>query len=81
MSALQIGIEYDDGQFVLVASDGRMRPMVAGPRLFRAPPHPDVKFQHETMAEAERDAATIRAYLARLPERRQTKKAVREHID
>lgn len=38
----------------------------AGPRLFRAPPHPDIKFRHDSLTDAERDADKLRAYFAGL---------------
>lgn len=37
---------------------------IAGPRLFRAPPHPDIKWRHLDYSEAEQDARKLREYLA-----------------
>ncbi len=53
----------DDGLFTLMADDGRMSPMPVGPRMFKAPPHPEVTFSHATMAAAETDARKVRVYL------------------
>lgn len=64
----------DDGDYVLMCSDGRMSPGPCGPRIFRGPPHPRVKFRHATQQEAETDAELIRKYLAALPKREPTKK-------
>lgn len=51
-----------DGGFRLFASSyGRTE--IAGERLFRAEPWPDVAWTHATRAEAEADAATLRSYL------------------
>lgn len=35
----------------------------AGPRLFRAEPHPKIEFQHNNEADARRDAAILVAYI------------------
>lgn len=55
-----------------VTSYGRTAP--AGPRLFRAPPHPRVRWVHDTQEAAEADAATLRTYLAGLEPQRKGKK-------
>lgn len=44
-----------------------------GPRLFRAPPHPNVKWEHADASAAERDAEAVRQYLARVGDKRQSK--------
>lgn len=36
---------------------------LAGPRLFRAAPHPDIKFTHDSQADALKDAEKLRVYL------------------
>lgn len=54
---------------------------VAGPRIFRAPPHPDIQFAHDTQEAATRDAATLRDYLAGLPQKKMTKKAAQKNRD
>lgn len=51
-----------DTHVLMCESHGAAVP--AGPRLFRAPPHPRIKFQHETHATAEADAQAMRQYLA-----------------
>lgn len=53
MSALAITIELDeDGLYRLIADDKRMSPTPAGPRLFKAQPHPEIRFTHTTLAAA-----------------------------
>jgi len=44
-----------------------------GPRLFRAPPHPNIQWAHETPEAAEKDAEAVRQYLARIGDKRQSK--------
>lgn len=70
-----VSYEPDDDNYILMCDDGKMSPMPAGPRLLKAQPHPDVKFQHATAEGAERDAATLAKYLGTL--KRQTKKDVK----
>lgn len=53
----------------------------AGVRMFRAPPHPDIQFNHATQAEAERDAGKLRAYLEGLPKARKKKSQDRSAYD
>lgn len=63
-------------EYVLVVRNfGRTEPF--GPRLFRAPPHPEVKDRHATAKEAEADVAKVRAYFAGLGTRKISKKAAR----
>lgn len=60
--------QYDcDGDLweIMVSVPG-MSATVAGPRIFRAPPHPDVQFSHATQQEADSDAEKIRKYIAQL---------------
>lgn len=67
-----IQLDADSGEFDLMCeSYGRSAP--AGPRLFRAPPHPAIKFHHDTMAGAEQDAAAMRTYLQDISNRAPTK--------
>jgi hypothetical protein len=69
--------DLDSGEYVMhITSHGRTMP--AGQRIFRAPPHPDVRFRHESEAEAESDAAKVHAYLAGLGTKRMTKQKIRE---
>ena len=64
----EILVEYnfDCDRFEIMARSHN-RTMPFGPRIFRAPPHPDVQAQHDTMEAAEADARKVRAYLAALP--------------
>lgn len=48
-----------------------------GPRLFRAPPHPEVQWAHPTAEGAEADIRKLRAYFAALPEKKQSKTELR----
>ena len=61
---MKILIESDGSTYRLMVNHPAMEPMPAGPRLFRAPPHPAIKWEHDTMESAQADAATLRAYLA-----------------
>jgi hypothetical protein len=70
--------DFDTGRFILMVTCRAQPPMPAGPRLFRAPPYPEMKWQCETAEEAETYAARMRAYLAALPERKQSKRELRE---
>lgn len=66
--------DLDTGRHDLYVADGRMSAMPAGPRLFRAPPLPDIQFSHENMADAMRDAEKLRVYLAGVqPAKKKTK--------
>ncbi len=79
---LKIFIEFDADVdlYVLMCDDRRMRPMPAGKRLFRAPPHPDINFSHETMQAAEDAASKLRSYLGALEPKKISKKDQREFI-
>ena len=71
---ISVSLDLDSGAYTLaVTSYGSTMP--AGPRLFRAPPHPPVAFQHDNQESADRDAATLQAYLDALPEAKRKKKA------
>lgn len=82
MAALRIFVTYDSDadSYVLMCDDKRMKPMPAGQRLFRAPPHPDIVFSHPTMEAAEDAAAKLRAYLSGLAPRKISKKEAREYV-
>jgi hypothetical protein len=72
-----IQLDTDSGEFDLMCeSHGRVAP--AGPRLFRAPPHPRIKFHHETMADAEVDAQQMRTYLGHITKRSPSKSESRK---
>lgn len=74
MPVISVAFDMDEGAHVIyAASYGQVMP--AGPRLFRAPPHPAVRWSHEDAASAERDAATLRAYLDGLGARKGPSKA------
>ncbi len=77
---MKIFVEFDldDEKFVLMCDDGRMKPTVAGQRLFRAPPHPEIEFRHATMETAEADARKLRTYLAQLTSKKPSKKQRQE---
>lgn len=75
---ISIAHNEDTDQFDLMVSDGRMRAMPAGPRIFRAPPHPDVAFAHDTKKQAEGAADAVRKYLSTIKE--PTKRQVRENF-
>lgn len=54
--------DLDKGYVLMATSYGSTVP--AGVRLFKAPPHPDIKFIHENEEDAKRDAITLQAYIA-----------------
>lgn len=72
--------DMDTGMYEIWVSDERMRPMPAGPRIFRAPPLPDVKFCHEDMSSAQKDCRTIMTYLSTL-KKQPTKKEIKEYAE
>lgn len=47
---------------------------IAGPRLFRAPPWPDIRWVCDTREGAEREARKLQDYLDALPARKKGKK-------
>lgn len=73
---MRIFIEFDMDamEYILMCDCGRMSPTPAGPRIFRAQPHPEVQFRHATPDSAEADAVKLRAYLAGLTKKK-TKKS------
>lgn len=76
--SLRIYVELDESDlYRLMCDDGRMSPQPCGPRLFRAPPHPQMKFTHDDPESAETDARKLRVYLAGLTEKK-TKKRTAE---
>lgn len=74
MSAIRIYTEFDGEKYRLMCDCGRMSPAPAGQRLFRAPPHPEIEFSHDTIEAAEVDARKLRAYLSALVEKKVSKK-------
>lgn len=61
----EISVSYnmDTDTYALMATN-YSRTSVAGPRIFRAEPWPNVIFCHDSQDAAERDADTLRSYLA-----------------
>ncbi len=77
--SLTIFVELNEAeQYQLMCSDGCMAPAPCGPRLFRAPPHPDIQFSHPTIDAAEADARKLRVYLAGLSQKKVSKKRTAE---
>lgn len=76
---LQFDLETEHWE--IMCEDSRMRAMPAGPRLFRAPPHPDVAFRHLDKQGAEGAMNTLNRYFAQLPEKKQTKKELKEYAE
>lgn len=60
---ITISLDLDTGVYTLMASSYGYT-MPAGPRLFRAPPHPAIKFVHDTESAAEADAVKLRQHIA-----------------
>lgn len=78
---MKIFVEFDldRAEYTLMVDDGRMSPMPAGERLYRGGAWPTgIQFTHGNLDDAEKAALLLRAYLAALPGRRQTKKELRE---
>lgn len=75
---MRIYVQPEGRSFRLWCGDGKMADFPAGPRLFRAPPIPDIQFQHASHADAERDAVLLRRYIDQTHSRQQTKKELRE---
>lgn len=77
LPTISLSFDSDSGEWALMArSYGQTVP--AGARLFRAEPWPEVKFSHEDRGAAEKDAATLRAYLERVWDGGPSKRRVRE---
>ncbi len=71
---ISTAFDMDEGQHVIMASSyGQTMP--AGPRLFRSPPYPDIRFSHDNQADAERDARKLREYLEGVASKRGPSKA------
>lgn len=62
---MKIAVEFNmtTGRYELTAASHGFAPMPAGPRLLKAEPHPKVAWTHASLAEAERDAAALQAYV------------------
>jgi hypothetical protein len=66
-------IAQRDGLFDIMCDSHGMK-AIAGPRLFRAPPHPDIKFTgHPTRDQAAKDCEKLWRYLDNLPDKKPSK--------
>lgn len=71
----------DSGDWLLYAQT-RFGLTIAGPRLFRAPPFPEVAWRSATEEEATKQARTLQQYLDSVyAKRTPSKAAVRTHGD
>jgi hypothetical protein len=61
---MKISVRPDGASFRLWCSDSRMSDAPCGPRLFRAPPIPDIAFTHANQLDATRDAERLTKYIA-----------------
>ncbi len=59
---ISVAYDMDTDRHVLMATN-HQRTAIAGPRIFRAEPWPEVRFSCATQDEAENQAATLRLYL------------------
>lgn len=59
-----ISVELDEHDHYVLMATSHGYTERAGERLFRAEPHPRIRWRHAVLDEAETDAATLRAYLA-----------------
>lgn len=59
----KITVEIYGRRYALFATS-HGRSSLAGPRILRAEPWPEVKFVHDDRASAEKDAELLRTYLA-----------------
>lgn len=64
MEHLEVFSAFDDdtGEYIIMVRSHE-RAEVCGARIFKATPHPDVKFRHATQFDAEKDVAKIKRYL------------------
>lgn len=64
MSAPVISVQFDlDTEEHVLYATSHGRTEVAGPRILRAPPHPDIKWRHATQTAASHDAGLLQRYL------------------
>ncbi len=64
MSAPTIHVTYDlDSAAYILMATSHGHTAIAGPRILRAPPHPDVAWSHETKEQAEAAAKLLQQYL------------------
>jgi len=60
--AISVTYDLDSGAFVLMATS-HGHTSIAGPRILRAAPHPDVQWSHPTQTAANADALKLQQYL------------------
>lgn len=75
---MKIVVRPSGHNFRLWCSDGRMSDFPAGPRLFRAPPLPDIQFTHALLPDAERDAVLLRKYVEEKHDIKQSKSDIKK---
>lgn len=79
---VSVALDMDSGQFRLYAQCKHGGTDVAGPRLFRAQPWPEVKWSSATQEAAAVEARKLQAYLdAVYASKGPSKKKLREHGD
>lgn len=69
---ISVQLDLDSSAFQLFATD-RHSTAIAGERLFRGYPRPDVQFSHTSEAAARKDAATLQDYLLNPPKKGRAK--------
>lgn len=72
---------FEQGTFVLMVKSKGMSPTVAGPRIFRQPPHPVVEWEHATQESANAACRVVMKYLEELPARKVGKKENQAQAD
>ncbi len=66
--------QFKGGSLFILCATSYGRTEVAGPRLFRAAPHPDIEWSHLDEPTAQIHAKRLTDYLVSLPSARKTKK-------
>jgi hypothetical protein len=75
---ITVSEDFDTGEFILLSTAYNMT-APAGPRLFRAPPWPEIRFRHDSREQAEKDAAALQQYVEAVwPKRTESKAALRK---
>lgn len=77
---MMIAVQFDAEtmSYDLVVQDGMMRPMPAGPRLFRGGDVPRIRFSHDTLTAAQQDARVLEQYL-NAPRKGPSKREMKEN--
>ncbi len=65
---LSLSFDPDTGRWTIMVSAHGQPPTVAGPRILRGPPHPEVNWVHETEEGATADLEKLNTYLASVDE-------------